>query len=267
MHRSPPFAAILLGLLLAGCVEVEERLTFEREGTGLYTVSLRWNADLLARARDSVGERALKAFEGRPFPLDVGHWRDGLSMLTGIKILRLEEQEDGAGWRKIEAHIAFDRLESLLRWELLAGRPLSIAAEGGERQARLTMEPLRRLPLFDPLREAIEARRAPPPAGPASEARKDPAPLARLGLTQEQVELLERMLLPHLAKLRFTFTVAPAGRVLATGPMAVEQQPASARFAWTWADLLAGTSRVLELRWRAGEFDKLPVLEQLPSAP
>lgn len=267
MPRSRPFVAALLGLLLAGCVEVEERLTFEREGNGLYAVTLRWNADLLARVRDSVGERALQAFEGRPFPLDVGHWRDGLAMLTGLKILHLKEQEDGAGWRKIEVQIAFDRLESLLRWELLAGRPLSIAAEGGERQARLTMEPLRSLPLLDPLREAMEARRAPPPAGPASEARKDPAPLARLGLTNEQIELVERMLAPHLAKLRLTFVVAPAGRVLATGPMAVEEQPASARFAWTWVDLLAGKPRALELRWRAGEFDKIPVLEQLSSAP
>ena len=267
MPRMRPFAAALLGLLLAGCVEVEERLTFEREGNGRYTVSLRWNADLLARVRDTVGERALQACEGRPFPLDVGHWRDGLAMLTGLKIQRLEEQEDGAGWRKIEAEIAFDRLESLLRWELLAGRPLRIAAEGGERQGRLTMEPLLRLPLLDPLREAMEARRAPPPTGPASEARKDPAPLARLGLTDEQIVLVERMLAPHLDKLRLTFAVAPAGRVLATGPMAVEEQPASARFAWTWADLLAGKPRVLELRWRAGEFDKIPVLEQLASAP
>ncbi len=259
-----PLAAALVTLLLAGCVEVEERLQLEREGNGLYTLSLRWNADLLARVRDTVGERALAAFEGRPFPLDVGHWRDGLAMLPGLKIQRLEEQEDGAGWRKIEALVAFDRLESLLRWELLAGRPLSIAAEGGERQARLTMEPLRRLPLLDPLREALEARRAPPPAGPPSEARRDPAPLARLGLTDEQVQLVERMLAPHLDKLRLSFTVAPAGRVLATGPNVVEEQPTSARFAWTWADLLAGKPRTLELRWRAGEFDTLPLLEHVP---
>ena len=264
MLRMRPLAAALLALLFSGCVEVEERLALERDGNGLYTLTLRWNADLLARVRDTVGDGALAAFEGRPFPLDVGHWRDGLAMLPGLTILKLDEQDDGAGWRKIEARVAFDKLESLLRWELLAGRPLSIAAEGGERQARLTMEPLNRLPLLDPLREALEARRAPPPAGPPSEARRDPAPLARLGLAEEQVLLVERMLAPHLDKLRLSFTVAPAGRVLASGPNVAEEQPAFARFAWTWADLLAGKPRTVELRWRAGEFDTLPFLDHLP---
>jgi len=257
----------LVGLLLAGCVEVEERLSLEREGNGVYAVTLRWNADLLARVADTLGERAFKAFEGRAFPLDVEHWRDGLSSVSGLTVKRLEELEGGAGWRKIEAEIAFDSLPSLLRWELLAGRPLRIVQDGGEKRARLSMAPLQRLPLLDPLREAIEARRNPPPAAPPSEAQRDPAPLARLGLTQEQVGIMELMLAPHLNRLRLSFTVAPAGRIQASGPMAVEEKLTHTRFDWTWADLLAGKARTVELHWQAGEFDKLPLLEHLTQAP
>jgi hypothetical protein len=255
---------VLLALPLGGCLEVTERLTLEREGNGTYHLTLRWDADLLARVRDHVGERALQAFEGRAFPLSSTALRDGLAPLSGVRIERLDEAAGEAGWRAIDLQVRFDSLEALLRWEVLASRPFTLGPAGEGRMARLRMRPIERLPVLDPVREAFEARAGPPVRTVPAEAQKDPAPWARLGWDEARLLQLERWLVPALERVRLSFEVAPAGRVLQAGASAESQEERSARFTWRWADLLARVPREVDLRFQAGEFDTIPEVRQPP---
>jgi hypothetical protein len=253
----PVLVPLLAGLLLAlaGCVEVEERLAFEREGNGTYALTLRWNADVLGRVREAVGERAMTAFEGRALPLRADEWRETLRALDGLKVVMLEESVEDGGWKVLRLELAFQSLEDLRRWELFGRRTLEVTSRDDPRRGRLVMQPFTRLTLLDPLLELLAARRGGLPEG----APGDPGPLARLALEPPTVDLVERLLTPHLARVSLASTVAVAGQVVSAGERAASQEPRAARFAWTWADLVAGAARVVELDWTPGEFDRVPV--------
>jgi hypothetical protein len=261
---------ILLALLpawcCAGCVEVEERLAFEREGNGTYRLEVRWDANLLTNVRAQIGEKALAAFAGTPFPLDAASWRDGLAGLAGVRVVRLEEGVGDAGWKSIALEVAFERLEHLLAWELLAARTtFEVAGPDDAGRARITFKPFEHLPVLDPLREAALALAEPPPPRPPELDPRDLPPWERLGLEPAAVEQLRRLLSPALERVRLVSEVAPAGRVERAGDHSVSPSPERARFLWAWTDLLAGADRTVDLTYKPGEFDKVPVRRPAPA--
>lgn len=260
-----PLALLLaaVALALGGCVEVDERLALEREGNGTYALALRWNADVLARVRETLGARAMAALEGRAFPLRADEWRETLRGVDGVKVVSLEESVEEGGWRALRLELAFASLDDLRRWELFGRRTLQVSATSDPRRGRLVMQPFAQIPLLDPLLELLAARRAGlPEAAPG-----DPGPLARLGLAPESLDLVERLLTPHLARLSLASTLVPAGRVFSAGAGAAGFDAREARFAWSWSDLVAGAARLVEVDWSPGEFDKVPVVEWTGDAP
>src|SRR5262245_52064484 len=117
--RIATLLAGVLALALGGCVESDESWKFARDGSGSYEVTLRWNADLLARVKDAVGPKVFGAFEGRAFPLRLEEWREGLKPLPHVEIKRLEERDVEGGWHEITALVEFGSLQDLLGWEVL----------------------------------------------------------------------------------------------------------------------------------------------------
>lgn len=259
--------AALHGVLLGGCLHVEESFTFardSREGGGTYALSVRWNADLLQRVRDVVGPAVLERFQGRPFPLRLEEWRESLRALDHVDLKALEETVEPGGWRTLRTVVGFGRLEHLMAWEPLAGRSLSVEGPEGDRPARLRMAPFARLPLIDRLRAAADARAAP---DPVERAPRDLPPLERLGVEPGQAALLERLLTPALADLRLLSRITVAGRVRGASANAQRAEGSEAAFLWRWADLVAGSTRALEVTWTPGEFDAVPLWEQAGEAP
>lgn len=247
-------------LSLAGCTEVDEAWTFERDGSGTYEVRVRWNADLLARLRDVVGAQALAGFEGRAFPLRLEDWRESLAGLARVDLQTLEERTEPGGWHVLRAVLRFGRVEDVLRWELLARRSLRIDPPDDERRVRVAMTPFARLPWLDPLRSALLApteRGA--DEGPASP--RDPPPLARAGIDPAQAVLLERMLRPAVEQVRLNVTVTLAGRVRSASTPATRAEGSTARFTWAWSDLGAGRPRGFEIVYVPGEFDAVPLVD------
>lgn len=247
-------------LTLAGCTEVEESWTFDRDGSGTCDVRVRWNADLLGRVRDIVGSRALEAFEGRAFPLRLEDWRESLAGLPQVDVKTLEESAEPGGWRALRAVVRFSRVEDVLRWELLARRSLRIDPPDDERRVRVTMTPFKRLPWLDPLRSALLAP-APGGADPAQAAPRDPPPLARAGIEPAQAVILERLLRPAVAEVRLHVTVTVAGRVRSASTPATRAEGSTARFTWAWDDLGAGRPRGFEVVYVPGEFDAVPLVD------
>ena len=265
-------AALLAACLFGGCVEVDEAWKLTREGSGTYDLTLRWNADALASLRSIVGPKAIAAFEGRAFPLRLEEWRDGLSTLPSVDIRKLEEQHLPGGWRELRAVLAFGKMEDLLGWEVLARRTVRIDPPDKDRQVRLRMEPLQRLPVLDPLLSAEQALRAPPPPAelpaPSREgAPKDPPPLQRLGLTESQVTEAQRSLLPKLADVKFTFRFELAGRVRSAAAPATKATGSQVEYVWRWADLAPGRSRAIDVVYVPGEFDVVPLMDHQGDAP
>lgn len=266
VRRLAALATVLAAALLVGCVEVEEAWKLTREGSGTYDLTLRWNADALATVRSIVGPKVIAAFEGRAFPLRLEEWRDGLKALPGVDIRKLEEQHLPGGWRELRAVLAFGRMEDLLGWEVLARRTVRIDPPDKDRQVRLHMEPLQRLPVLDPLLAAEQALRAPPPAAempaPSREgAPRDPPPLARVGLDETQVTQARRSLEPRLADVRFTFRFELAGRVRSAAAPATKASGSSVEYVWRWSDLAPGRTRNIDVVYVPGEFDTVPLVD------
>jgi hypothetical protein len=256
-----------LALALAGCVEVDEDWKFTRDGSGTYELTLKWNADLLARVRDAVGAPVLAKFEGRAFPLRLEEWREGLKSLPHVEIKRLEERDLPGGWHELRAHLAFGALQDLLGWEVLSRRTVRIDPPTGERLVKLHMTPLTHLPVLDPLRAAEEARRAPPPPAEGEGAHRDPPPLERLGVDAATQVLVERMLAPLLANVRFTFRLELAGRVRSASAPATKASGSTAEYTWKWADLAPGRLRSIDVTYVPGEFDTVPLSAHVGDAP
>jgi hypothetical protein len=271
-RRLAALATVLAACLLGGCVEVDEAWKLTREGSGTYDLTLRWNADLMARVRDTVGPKVAAAFEGRAFPLRLEEWREGLKALPSVDIRRLEEQDLPGGWRELHAVLAFGRMEDLLGWEVLARRTVRVDPPDKDRQVRLHMEPLHRLPVLDPLLAAEQVLRAPPPpaelpAAAREGAPRDPPPLERLGLTPETLTLARRMLEPRLAEVRFTFRFELAGRVRSAAAPATKAAGSSVEYVWRWADLAPGRTRNIDVVYVPGEFDAVPLVDHQGDAP
>lgn len=262
-------------LLLGGCVEVDESWTFATDASGTYELTLRWNADVLQRVRDAVGRPVVDAFAGRAFPLRLEEWRDGVATLSGVEVRTLEESDAPGGWHRLHVVLGFAKVEDLLGWEVLARRSVRIGpadkdqagkdSAARDKQVRLVMEPLTRLPVLDPLLAAEEARRQPPPAAegasdPAAPPR-DPPPLERLGLSDATVTLVERMLAPRLAEVRLSFRIEVAGRVRSASAPATKASGPLAEYTWRWADLAPGQSRRIEVVYVPGEFDSVPLTD------
>jgi hypothetical protein len=248
-----------LALALVGCVEVDEDWKMARDGSGTYEVTLRWNADLLARVKDTVGAQVLSAFEGRAFPLRLDDWREGLRPLPHVEVKRLDERDLPGGWHELHALVAFGSISDLLGWEVLSRRTLRIDPPDGDRLVRLHMTPLTHLPVLDPLRAAAEARRAPPPPAEGESAPRDPPPLERLGIDEATQVLVHRMLEPMLANVRFTFRLELAGRVRSASAPATKASGSSVEYVWRWADLAPGSSRSIDVTYVPGEFDAVPL--------
>lgn len=257
----------LLVLALSGCVEVDEDWKMARDGSGTYEVTLRWNADLLARVKDTVGAKVLSAFEGRAFPLRLDEWREGLKPLPHVEIKRLDERDLAGGWHELHVLVAFGTLDDLLGWEVLSRRTLRIDPPDGERLVRLHMTPLALVPVLDPLRAAEEARRAPPPPAEGESAPRDPSPLERLGIDEATQVLVERMLKPMLASVRFTFRLELAGRVRSASAPATKAAGSSVEYVWRWADLAPGRSRSIDVTYIPGEFDAVPLSDHTGDTP
>ena len=265
--RLATLLAAIFALALGGCVEVDEAWKFARDGSGTYDVTVRWNADLLARVKDAVGPNVMSAFEGRAFPLRLEEWREGLKPLPHVEVKRLEERDVEGGWHEIHAVVAFGTLQDLLGWEVLSRRTLRIDPPNADRLVKIHMTPLTRLPVLDALRAAEEARKTPPPAAEAENAQRDPPPLERLGVDAATQVLVERMLAPVLPDVRFTFRFELAGRVRSASAPATKATGSSVEYVWRWEDLVPGRSRSIDVTYVPGEFDTVPLTANTGDAP
>jgi hypothetical protein len=257
----------VLALALGGCVEADEDWKFTRDGSGSYALTLKWNADLLARVKDAVGPQVLARFEGRAFPLRLEEWREGLKSLPHVEIKRLEERDLPGGWRELSVHVAFGTLQDLLGWEVLSRRTVRIDPPTGERVVKVHMTPLTHLPVLDPLFAAETARRSPPPPAEGEGAPRDPPPVERLGVDAATQVLVERMLAPLLSNVRFTFRLEFAGRVRSASAPATKAAGSTAEYTWGRAELAPGRSRSIDVTYVPGEFDTVPLSAHVGDAP
>lgn len=232
----------------SGCTEVEEAWAFERDGSGTCSLRVRWNADLLARVRGVVGDPVAARFAGRAFPLRLEEWRDGVRGLSGVDVRALDEDVEPGGWRVLRTTLHFGRVEDVLAWEVLARRTLRVEAPDAEGRVHLRMEPFADLPVLDPLLAA---------------ARAEPERLAEAGVAAPERTLLERLLAPALAGLRLCVRVQVAGRLLGAAAPAVRREGAEAEFVWGAADLAPGRPRAVDLHYRPGEFDRVPLVDHV----
>lgn len=255
---------LLACLLLAGCVEADEDWTFDPDGGGTYALTLRWDADLWRRVGDVLGAPVMRRIAGRGFPLRLEQWRDGLAGLEGVKVLELDEKPAGGGMRQIAVRLHFRRPEDLLGWEVLARRTLRLervppagAGAHGSPQVRLLMEPLARVPVLDRVAALHAAARQPPPAAAGADVRRDPPPLARMGIGRSAGEMVWRMLAPALGRVRLGVHVTvPAPLQTVSGRPADGGRKAA--FSWSFDDLgRAHTDRRVRLTWRLGPGQRL----------
>lgn len=252
-----PLAVLLGALLLAGCVEIEERWTFEPTGAGEYALTLRYDADLLRRVTGVVGEAALREVAGRPFPLGRAALEATLARAEGVTVHALEDTLEAGGWRRVHLRLGFARVADLLRWEPLAGRAFHARSEDreGGLRTRLTMRPIDDLPVLDPLlallAEAGRERPDPPPGAPA-----EPGPRERLGLAPAQAEWLEDLLRRALAGVRLAVIVQAPGEILAAGARGAVDPDGAVRQVWDVDALRQGRAvRGVDLAWRRRQLD------------
>ncbi len=265
---------LLLVLLLAGCVEVDERLVLGAEGGGRYELRLAWDAELLSRMNDLVGRRAAARFARGTLPLQAEAWRESLQGLPGLRAQRVTIEDRGEGIRVLEVRVAFERLEDLLGWEIFARRDLDLAfvdaegdrvgdgdrdrAKGGD-QARLRMRPLVRVVSLGRVLDALALWRAAPPRSAAGGLR-EPSAAERLGILPADGNLLADLLETHLAEAAFTFHVeVPGDLVEARGGEAL-----GSHGRWRFdaqAVGQAGRGGQIELIWRPSAFDRVPRID------
>ena len=255
------------GLLgLAGCTEAQETWTLNRKGGGEYALVLRWDADLWRRVQGVLGAKVMRRLAGDGFPLRTELWRDGLEGLEGVEIVELEARDTDTGLRELRLKARFERLEQILRWDVLAGRRVRIEPQEGESGAegrvRLYMEPIARVPVLDRVAALVEGvEKAPPvPDGPAGD--RDPGPLERMGIEASAAQMVWRMVKLPLGKVDLrTKIVAPDDLVSVRGRTPAERTR-EAEVRWSFADLRrADADRTVRLRWRRREFDTTPALD------
>lgn len=263
---------LLLVLLLAGCVEVEEHLILRAQGGGTYELRLEWDAELLRRVNDLVGRRAASRFARGALPLQVEAWRDSLQGLAGLRAQRVSIADRGEGRRALEVRVAFERLEDLLGWEIFARREIDLAfvgtdgkqvgesdrAKGGE-TARLRMRPLARVPSLGRVLDALALWRA-PPARSAAGGVSEPSAAERLGILPADGNLLADLLETHLAEASFAFHVEVPGALVEARGGEVLDAHATWRFD-AQAIVQAGRGGQIELIWRPSAFDRVPRIE------
>ncbi len=256
----PPGLLLLLVLALAGCVQVEEELVFDSDGSGTYDLQVVWDAAFLERLVDLVGPQAAGRFRGRDFPLTLEAWRDGLQEVEGLTVQTLTLEEGEGGLRTLHVQLRFRHLRDLFLWEPFARRSLSIRRlEDGEGHVTggLTMAPLARIPYLDPLAEARAARRKPVPEDTGGARELDPPPFERLGIPTHRAERAEALLGPRLREVRLAFRVRPPGRTLEVGPGG-EATPHGVRFTLDFDAVAAGGGREMRLTWEPLPFGPVP---------
>ncbi len=258
---------VLAACFLAGCAEVEEGWVLDEKGGGVYTLSLRWNADLWRRIQGVLGERVMARVQGRAVPLRAQAWREGLSGLEGVEVLELEERDTDTGMRELFVRVKFRHLKDLLRWELMARRTVKVekvAEEGAAKDApglcRFYMEPIARVPVLDRVAALVEAVEKPPPVAEGAAAARDPGPLARLGIERRAADLVWKMLKPQIEKASLHFRFRTPYDLHAVRGRLVDAETREASFRYTWAELRKPTTdRTVGFTWTMRAFDEAPL--------
>ena len=260
------FVLIFLALGLGGCVEVDEHLVLDGKSGGTYSLSVRWNAELWRRASEHLPKATQRRLEGHPFPLREAAWRDGLRDLDGVEVVALTSDRPGGGWRRLSVELGFERLEDLLRWEVLARRSVALTVErkgtrdDAPRVATLSMDPIPFVPVLDPVAAVLAAEDAPPPKAEGLRAHRDPPPLQRLGLEREAAGDLWRWVGPQVRKALFRFRVTVPGALQQFGGRAAEGQEGAREI-----DFAAlgdpRTDRRIEAVWRVRTLDDTPEVD------
>lgn len=261
LRRLAVLALIPLFLGLGGCTEAEETWTFDRKGGGEYALVLRWNADLWRRVRGVLGSKVMSRLAADGFPLRTALWRDGLKDLEGVEIVELEERDTDTGMRELRLRARFQKVEQILRWDVLAGRTVRIEPGskegGGTPRATLYMEPIARVPILDRIAALVEAvEKAPPaPKGPAAD--RDPPPLERIGIEASAAEMVWRMVRLPLGEVSLRTRIVAPGELASVRGRPVGETTKQADFTWTFADLRrADADRTVRLRWDMLDFDE-----------
>jgi hypothetical protein len=274
VRRLATLAAGLLLLALAGCVQVEETVALELDGSGTYDLDLTWDADLARRLVGLVGEETAARLLGRPLPLTEAAWRDTLADLEGVEVQTASVETREGGRRHVRIRLAFDRLPSLLAWELFARRSLRIGPAPGSGEAQegpvtWVQDPLARVPLLDPLGRALALHTNPPAPEGGRFPLLDPGPRQRLGLSATKADLAVRMLRPALEEISLTFRVrAPRTvRGVEGAAGAARAEGREATFPWTFRTLLAAPDRRLTLTWTPRGADVVPTIDHAGDRP
>jgi hypothetical protein len=254
--RAPLLAAALL--LLAGCVETEERWTIGSQGDGEWSLTVRWNADLWRRAEGLVGPEPLRRISGRGFPLRAAEWRDLFDGLEGTTLLEAEERDLEGGVRELRIRASFRTVADLLPCEFLEGRRVRIAREGDERVV-FEMEPRGEFPVLDPLASLAGALARSPPGAPG--APPEPSPLETLGIDPAQADLLVPLFADALRKVRISLRVEVPGLLLEGGDPAARRGK-EASFDLGFEDLKSPLDRAWRLAWQPLSFDRPPEVDR-----
>lgn len=255
--------ALVLPLLLGGCLDVEERWRFDEEGGGTWRLEVRWNADILRRAGDALGDRAMAKLAEPPFPLTKAAWRGLLASAPGLAIDTLEEEIENGGWRRLTVAVRFRRLADLFALEILAGRRARVQAveEDGERICRLEMGVLRAVPVLDPVAAILRAEASGADRAEGEEP-ADPPLLGRYGLRRPDAERVWQLVGPRLQEARIRFVVEVPGDLTRVGDAPQQGGETSATFDFDFAALQrAETKRQIALAWRVGRIDTPPAVD------
>ena len=245
---------LLLGVLLTGCVEVEEQVTLGSAGGGTYELRLAWDADLVHRVNEVVGRRVARRFARGALPLDAVAWRESLEGCSGLRAERVEVEALDDGRRELRLRVAFERLEDLVAWEVFGRR--SIEVEKIDDRARLRMKPLRRAPPLDRVLDALALWREAPTRSAAGGLR-EASPAERIGILPADGEVLAELLETELARARFVFRLDL--------PEPLEKAPGAERDGRraTWrfgVEALGrqGSGGAIDLTWQPRAFDRVP---------
>jgi hypothetical protein len=251
--------AVVAGIaaLLCGCVEAEEAWTLDGRGAGTYALTVRWDASLVARVGAIVGGEALRRLEGRGFPLREEAVRESLEGLDGVAVEEVAVTDLDGGRRELRARVRFRRIADLLAWEVFARRAVRVQRSAEE--ATWAMDPLAHVPVLGPLVEFARTRGLGAAAGEGAE--DEASPLARLGVREEDAELLGTMLRPHLQAVRFRFRVRTPGPVTSAFGRTPEEETSEAAGEVSFADLVAGRDRRVRVAWRPRSLDAVPLVE------
>ena len=267
MARRRPLLVLLLLLaacVLPGCVEVEERWSFAADGGGSWRLQVRWNADILRRASDALGDEAMEKLAQPAFPMTKAEWSDLLASAPSLSVRTLEEEIEDRGWRRLTVELGFHKLDDLFSLEVLGGRKAKVEttpSEDGGRICRMEMEVLRAVPVLDPVAAILRAEEN-GTAAPEGDEPQDPPLLERLGLRRPDAERVWQLVGPRMADVRFSFVVETPQEVIELAGQPVDDGEIEARFAFDLEALKKpGTKRQISLGWRVGRIDRAPSVD------